>query len=117
VQALGGGSPELRSLEGARAGRASAVDDEPVRIPIEDALDLHAFAPRDVPAVVWDYLEAAHARGFVEVRLIHGRGIGVQRTIVQSLLARHPLVAAFADAPPERGGRGATLVRLRPRPT
>jgi len=116
VQALGGGSPELRSLEGARAGRAAAVDDEPVRIPIEDALDLHAFAPRDVPAVVSDYLEAAHARGFVEVRLIHGRGIGVQRTIVQSLLARHPLVAAFADAPPERGGRGATLVRLRPRP-
>jgi DNA-nicking Smr family endonuclease len=115
VQALGGGSPELRSLEGARAGRAAAVDDEPVHIPIEDALDLHAFAPRDVPAVVSDYLEAAHARGFVEVRLIHGRGIGVQRTIVQSLLARHPLVAAFADAPPERGGRGATLVRLRPR--
>ena len=60
---------------------------------------LAAFAPRDVPAVVSDYLEAAHARGFVEVRLIHGRGIGVQRTIVQSLLARHPLVAAFADAP------------------
>jgi DNA-nicking Smr family endonuclease len=117
VQTLGGGSPELRSLEGARAGRAAAVDDEPVRIPIEDALDLHAFAPRDVPAVVSDYLEAAHARGFVEVRLIHGRGIGVQRTIVQSLLARHPLVAAFADAPPERGGRGATLVRLRPRTT
>jgi DNA-nicking Smr family endonuclease len=117
VQALGGGSPELRSLEGARDGRAAAVDDEPVRIPIEDALDLHAFAPRDVAAVVSDYLEAAHARGFVEVRLIHGRGIGVQRRIVQSLLARHPLVAAFADAPPERGGFGATLVRLRPRST
>ena len=80
-------------------------------------MDLHAYAQRDVPAVVSDYLEAAHARGFVEVRLIHGRGIGVQRTIVQSLLARHPLVAAFADAPPERGGRGATLVRLRPRTT
>jgi DNA-nicking Smr family endonuclease len=117
VQALGGGSPELRPLEGARAGRAAAVDDEPVRIPIEDALDLHAFAPRDVAAVVSDYLEAAHARGFVEVRLIHGRGIGVQRRIVQALLARHPLVAAFADAPPERGGFGATLVRLRPRST
>jgi DNA-nicking Smr family endonuclease len=51
------------------------------------------------------------------VRLIHGRGIGVQRRIVQSLLARHPLVVAFADAPPERGGVGATLVRLRPRAT
>ncbi len=65
--------------------------------------------------MVEEYLQAAHDRGFVEVRLIHGRGIGVQRAIVQSLLARHPLVAGFADAPPEGGGRGATLVRLRPR--
>jgi len=86
-----------------------------VPIPIEDALDLHAFAPRDIPAVVADYLDAAHARGFTEVRLIHGRGVGVQRRIVQSVLAAHPLVAGFADAPPERGGWGATLVRLRPR--
>jgi DNA-nicking Smr family endonuclease len=86
-----------------------------VPIPIEDALDLHAFAPRDVASVVADYLDAAHARGFTEVRLIHGRGIGVQRRIVQSVLAAHPLVAGFADAPPERGGWGATLVRLRPR--
>jgi len=117
VQAFGGGSPELRPLEGARAGRASAVDGEPVRIPIEDAIDLHAFAPRDVASVVADYLEAAHAKGFVEVRLIHGRGIGVQRKIVQALLARHPLVAAYADAPPERGGAGATVVRLHPRPS
>jgi DNA-nicking Smr family endonuclease len=88
--------------------------DEPVRIPIEDSLDLHAFAPRDIASVVEEYLEAARARGFSEVRLIHGRGIGVQRAIVQSLLARHPLVASYADAPPERGGRGATLVHLRP---
>ena len=102
-------------MEGARDGRAAAValDDEPVRIPIEDALDLHAFAPRDVASVVAEYLDAAHARGFAEVRLIHGRGIGVQRKIVQSVLARHPLVAGFADAPPERGGAGATIVRLR----
>jgi DNA-nicking Smr family endonuclease len=102
-------------LEGARDGRTAAValDDEPVRIPIEDALDLHAFAPRDVASVVAEYLDAAHARGFSEVRLIHGRGIGVQRKIVQSVLARHPLVAGFADAPPERGGAGATIVRLR----
>ena len=63
--------------------------------------------------MVVEYLDAAHARGFAEVRLIHGRGIGVQRTIVQSVLARHPLVAGFADAPPERGGAGATIVRLR----
>jgi DNA-nicking Smr family endonuclease len=85
---------------------------EPVPIPIEDALDLHTFAPADIPAVVADYLEAAQARGFTEVRLIHGRGRGVQRTIVRSVLARHPLVAAFADAPPERGGWGATVVRI-----
>jgi DNA-nicking Smr family endonuclease len=60
-----------------------------------------------------EYLEAAHARALVEVRLIHGRGIGVQRAIVQSVLANHPLVESYADAPPERGGAGATLVRLR----
>ena len=87
--------------------------DEPVEIPIEDALDLHAFAPRDVRSVVDEYLQAAHDRGFGEVRLIHGRGIGVQRASVQALLARHPLVAGFADAPEDRGGRGATIVRLR----
>jgi dsDNA-specific endonuclease/ATPase MutS2 len=86
--------------------------DEPVPIPIEDALDLHAFAPRDIPGVVGDYLEAAHARGFTEVRLIHGRGRGVQRAVVQSLLGRHPLVLRFADAPAERGGWGATIVTL-----
>ena len=88
-------------------------DDDPVRIPIEDSIDLHAFAPRDVRSVVDDYLAEAHARGFTEVRLIHGRGIGAQRAAVRALLARHPLVADFADAPPERGGWGATLVRLR----
>jgi DNA-nicking Smr family endonuclease len=89
------------------------MQDEPVRIPVEDSLDLHSFAPRDVTAVVDDYLREAHARGFTEVRLIHGKGIGVQRRIVQSLLATHPLVAAFADAPAERGHWGATIVRLK----
>ena len=87
-------------------------DDDPVRVPIEDSLDLHSFQPRDIPSVVEEYLQAAHARGFSEVRLIHGRGIGVQRRIVQSLLSNHPLVAAFVDAPEDRGGRGATVVRL-----
>lgn len=87
---------------------------EPVRLPVEDVLDLHAFAPRDVRSVVGEYLRAAAERGLVEVRLIHGRGIGVQRASVQSLLSHHPLVASFADAPPERGGWGATVVRLRP---
>ena len=87
--------------------------EEPVEVPIEDALDLHAFAPRDVPSVVDEYLAAAHARGFTEVRLVHGKGIGVQRRVVQGVLARHPLVARFVDAPEGRGGWGATLVRLR----
>jgi len=85
----------------------------PVEIPIEDALDLHSFRPADVRSVVDEYLQAAHARGFTEVRLIHGRGIGVQRATVQSLLGSHPLVTGYADAPEDRGGRGATLVRLR----
>jgi len=87
--------------------------DEPVQVPIEDALDLHSFGPRDVASVVEEYLRAAHERGFREVRIIHGRGIGVQRSIVRAVLSRHLLVVSFADAPPERGGWGATLVRLR----
>jgi DNA-nicking Smr family endonuclease len=90
-------------------------DDEPVPLPIEDALDLHTFAPRDVASVVEEYLTEAAARGFREVRLIHGRGIGVQRAIVRSVLSRHPLVESFVDAPAERGGWGATVVRLRAR--
>jgi DNA-nicking Smr family endonuclease len=87
--------------------------EEPVRIPIEDALDLHAFRPRDVRGVVDEYLHAALAEGFREVRLIHGRGTGVQRAAIRSLLTGHPLVGGFADAPAERGGWGATVVRLR----
>ena len=94
-----------------------ADEDDPfpdaVVVPIEDVLDLHPFAPRDVPAVVDDYLHAAHAAGFREVRLIHGRGKGVQRARVQSIARRHPLVVNVRDATPERGGVGATIVRLR----
>ena len=87
---------------------------EPVSPPIEDSLDLHPFAPKDVRPVVEEYLKEAAARGFREVRLIHGRGIGLQRASVQGLLAGHPLVERFFDAPPDRGGWGATLVTLRP---
>ncbi|HZP43198.1 MAG TPA: Smr/MutS family protein [Candidatus Binatia bacterium] len=90
-------------------------DDPPVAIPIEDALDLHPFAPAEVLSVVESYLEAAAAAGLVEVRVIHGRGKGVQRARVRSLLARHPLVAELREATPERGGAGATVVRLHPR--
>jgi hypothetical protein len=88
--------------------------EEPVEIPVEDCLDLHPFPPRDVPDVVASFLEAAHEKGFTEVRLIHGRGIGVQRERVQKLLARHPLVSGFHDAPPARGGWGATVAYLKP---
>ena len=84
-----------------------------VVLPIEDAIDLHAFAPRDAKDVVASYLEAAHESGFRRVRIIHGRGIGFQREAVRELLARHPLVASFADAPPDRGGWGATIVILK----
>ena len=95
-------------------GEPTEGPDDLVQLPIEDSLDLHSFRPADVPSVVEEYLVQAHARGFTEVRLIHGRGIGVQRAIVQSLLGRHRLVASHADAPQDRGGRGATLVKLLP---
>jgi DNA-nicking Smr family endonuclease len=88
-------------------------DDEPVRLPIEDFLDLHAFSPKDVASVVEEYVNVAYERGFREVRVIHGRGIGVQRAIVHSVLSRHPFVLSFAEAPADRGGWGATIVRLR----
>lgn len=86
---------------------------KPVRIPIEDRIDLHAFAPAEVGPLVEDYLEEAARAGFRQVRIIHGRGAGIQRRIVRSALSRHPLVEGFADAPPEAGGWGATVVRLR----
>lgn len=92
-------------------------DPEPpaqIVLPLEDHLDLHTFLPRDVSSVVESYLEGAVAAGFSTVRLIHGRGIGVQREIVRAVLARHPAVAAYSDAPPEAGGWGATIVRLKP---
>ena len=87
--------------------------DDPVALPIEDSLDLHTFAPRDVLSVVDEYLREAAARGFTEVRLIHGRGKGVQRAAVQSMLRGHPLALSFFDAPEGRGGWGATVVMLR----
>jgi len=85
-------------------------DDPSVRIPIEDAIDLHTFAPRDVVSVVDEYLRAAHEAGFSDVRLIHGRGKGVQRAAVQRLLREHPLVERYWDAPESH--LGATIVRL-----
>lgn len=84
---------------------------EPHRIPIEGTLDLHAFSPRDVPSVVDEYLRAAHEAGLQEVRLIHGRGIGVQRARVQQVLRDHPLVQSFHDA--TESHLGATVARLK----
>jgi len=81
------------------------------RVPIEDALDLHPFRPRDIKSVVDEYVNAAWERGLREVRLIHGRGKGVQRGIVQQALERHPLVEEFWDAPETH--LGATVARLR----
>lgn len=87
--------------------------EEPVRIPITDVFDLHSLAPRDVKEAVEAYLEEANARGFKALRIIHGRGIGVQREIVRKVLARTDFVASFGDAPAEAGGWGATLVTLK----
>ena len=92
----------------------NGYEPDPVVVPIEDALDLHTFRPRDVGEVVRGYLEAAREAGFREVRLIHGKGKGVQRGRVQRLLAESPHVERFGDAPPGRGAWGATWVWLRP---
>lgn len=85
---------------------------EPVRLEITDAFDLHSIQPRDVRRVVEEYLREAHRAGFRVVRIIHGKGIGVQREIVRSVLARTPFVESFTDAPETAGGWGATVARL-----
>ncbi|HEV2851203.1 MAG TPA: Smr/MutS family protein [Thermoanaerobaculia bacterium] len=86
---------------------------EPVELPITDVLDLHSFRPAEVPDVVRDWLDAVREQGFRDLRIIHGKGIGVQRQTVRTLLERDPRVEAFGDAPLEAGGWGATWVRLR----
>jgi dsDNA-specific endonuclease/ATPase MutS2 len=89
-------------------------DDEPVPLPIEEVIDLHAFHPRDVKDLVADYLTECALRGFREVRIIHGRGIGALRETVRAVLARDERVEWFGDAEPGRGHWGATVVRLKP---
>jgi DNA-nicking Smr family endonuclease len=84
------------------------ANDDPVEVPIEDTIDLHSFLPGDVPSVVAEYLEQAAGKGYREVRLIHGRGIGVQRAVVHSILRRHARVISFQDAE----DRGSTTVLL-----
>jgi DNA-nicking Smr family endonuclease len=87
--------------------------DDPVVLPIEDSIDLHAFAPKDVPSVVESYLEAARAAGLREVRVIHGRGKGIQKERVRQVLGRSEHVLHFEEATPDRGGYGATVVMLK----
>ncbi len=88
-------------------------ESDPIRIPITDVFDLHTVPPRDVGEVVEEYLGEARRMGFKALRIIHGRGIGVQREMVRAILARTEFVADFEDAPAEAGGWGATIVTLR----
>ena len=86
---------------------------EPVVIEITDVFDLHTIPPKQVKTVVEEYLREAHAKGFRVVRIIHGKGIGVQREIVRTVLGRTDFVLDWTDAPPDAGGLGATIVRLK----
>lgn len=91
----------------------SVDEDEPVEIPISDTLDLHPFLPAEIQDVAREYLIEAHARGFRQVRLIHGRGIGVQRERIRALLPTLDFVETYQDADGSGGGWGATVVLLR----
>ena len=95
------------SKDGESAGEA-------IRLPIEDAIDLHTFHPRDIRDVVTDYLWEAAKHGFSEVRIIHGKGTGYQKEVVTKILESHPAVESFTSAPAERGHWGATVARLGP---
>lgn len=86
---------------------------DPIEIPVTDTFDLHTVPAREVKAVVENYVEEAHRMGFRALRIIHGRGIGVQREIVRSILSKTPFVQSFSDAPAEAGGWGATVITLR----
>jgi DNA-nicking Smr family endonuclease len=85
---------------------------KPVEVPIDGVLDLHTFNPKELPSLLDEYLAVCHEKGIFSVRIIHGKGMGVQKARVRSLLAKHPLVSEFKDAPAEAGGWGATVVEL-----
>lgn len=96
------------------AGMLDALEGlDPIELPITDVLDLHSFRPAEVADVVREYLDTAYEKGMRHLRIIHGRGIGVQRRTVRTLLERDPRVIEFGDAPAEAGGWGATWIRLR----
>jgi dsDNA-specific endonuclease/ATPase MutS2 len=114
------GGPKARKASADSRAESDNEDDldpfdpfpEPVAIEIRDVIDLHTIPPRDVKRVVEEYLLEAHRAGFRSVRIIHGKGIGVQREMVRSVLARTRFVEDWTDAPPEAGGLGATIARL-----
>lgn len=120
---MGRGAYNVSVRRDTTSGRppGDADDEEPfdpeavVEMPVTDVLDLHTFAPREVAALVHDYLDECVARGFAEVRVVHGKGTGTLRRIVHSVLDRHPAVAGYRLADGARGAWGATLVTLRPR--
>ena len=85
----------------------------PIHIPIDGILDLHTFQPKEIPDLLDDYLTACHEGGILQVRIIHGKGKGIQKARVRALLSRHPLVQDIKNAPEEAGGWGATLVVLK----
>lgn len=88
---------------------------EPVKLPLEDCIDLHTFSPKDIPEILASYLEECYEAGLKEVRIIHGKGIGVQREIVRKTLSRSSLIDNFYQAPPEAGGWGATIATIKER--
>jgi dsDNA-specific endonuclease/ATPase MutS2 len=103
----------VAQARGLRPALMQEENQDPIRIPVTDVFDLHSVPPRDVKAVVEEYLHEARRLGFRALRIVHGRGIGVQREMVRSVLARTDFVADFRDAPAEAGGWGATVVTLR----
>lgn len=105
---------EAKELAGELRRNVTDPEDPVPVLPILDVIDLHGFQPRDIPSVVEEYVRAAVEKGYREVRLIHGRGTGFQRARVRQVLATLESVERFEDAPPGRGGWGATLVWLRP---
>lgn len=108
------GTEKAERTERGREGTAARSDEAaPFALEIDDVLDLHPFAPQEIPAVVETYLAEARAKGFSTVRIIHGKGIGVQRERVRSVLSRTAFVARFEDAPMEAGSWGATVVWFR----
>jgi DNA-nicking Smr family endonuclease len=106
-------------LQEPNRGQDSSIADlddpfsEPVLLPLGDSIDLHTFLPKEVKSVVEEYIYQCYEAGLHEVRIVHGKGIGVQREMVRTLLAKIPCVLSFQDAPPEAGGWGATTVTLR----